>query len=131
MKDPLPQHRNSLGYVITNRAPVSDDRAMIVWGRRADGERVFIEDAVRGGAEGLRCACGSLLIARKGEIRAHHFAHEARSAAICRTSQLAALVEFSTMVLDGAKWVQLPPYEGRVGRAAVGAVKAQILADDA
>lgn len=127
-----PQHRNSLGYVVNNREATGDSgRAMIVWGLRDDGKRIFIEEAKGGGAERLRCVCGSLLIARKGEINAHHFAHEAHSATICRASQLAALAEFSAKILTKMTWIQLPPFERRTGRATVVAATPRTLGDDA
>lgn len=126
------QHRNSLGYIVTNREATGEAaRAMIVWGIGAGGRRVFIDDATRGGADGLKCACGSRLIARKGEINAHHFAHEARSGAICRTAQLTALAEFGAEEIRKAGQLRLPSVERKNGRAKVEAVSSQILGDHA
>ena len=75
-KTQQPEHRNSLGYVIPQRGfGMSPEEAMIVWGIRADGTRLFIDAARRGAAEHLKCECGAELIARIGDVRAHHFAH--------------------------------------------------------
>lgn len=44
----------------------------------ADGEMRFVGDVPRGAACGCRCAsCGAPLVARRGDVRHWHFAHEA------------------------------------------------------
>lgn len=41
-----------------------------------DGELIHISEADRGLACGCRCpACGEMLVARKGPVKVHHFAH--------------------------------------------------------
>lgn len=105
---------------------------MIVWGRRPDGNRIFIDDAARGAADGLSCDCGNLLVAKKGELNAHHFAHQARSSTICRTAQLTALAEFAAKALEDAGEVHLPPFDGRrKGRTAVVDVCPQVYDENA
>ncbi len=53
---------------------ITDDR--IGYGMRINGELLFIKDVPRGLACGCVCArCGQALIAKKGPIRQHHFAH--------------------------------------------------------
>lgn len=104
------KHRNSLGYVIVKRDDVTGggDEATIVWGIKPDGTRLFIDEARRGGADRLRCECGADLIARQGEIRAHHFAHASGAARSCKDAHLNALGKFAANVLEGAREIRLP-----------------------
>lgn len=45
------------------------------YGVSDDGELVYVDQVLRG-ATGLHCPyCGGLLLAKKGDIKAHHFAH--------------------------------------------------------
>jgi len=99
-----PSHRNSLGYVIAEQR----SHAMIVWGNRLDGRRVHIDDAQRGGAEGLICECKSPLVAKKGDEIAHHFAHKAGTERVCEIAIKSALTNFLSDTLLVAGKVELP-----------------------
>ncbi len=58
---------------------VSSESGSILFGRGPDGELHHIEDVERGEACNCVCPdpnCGQTLIARKGDKKAHHFAHK-------------------------------------------------------
>lgn len=113
-KTDQPQHRNSLGYVISQRAfGISPEEAMIVWGTKADGTRLFIDSARRGAAEQLKCECGAALIARKGQVRAHHFAHVAGTARGCKEAQVNAISKFAADALKRFRKVRIPQIHGK------------------
>jgi len=97
--NPAENHRNAIGYVISDGAKGEVAKPSIVWGSRPDGSRVFIDRAHRGASEGLRCACGSSLVARKGEVNAWHFAHAANAVAACEVAFSHALGEFASEVI--------------------------------
>lgn len=109
------EHRNSLGYVIGGKS----GQAMIVWGNRPDGSQVHISEATRGLHDELSCACGASLIARKGDVRAHHFAHAHGGGQSCKEAVREAATRFvSNSLLDyGA--IELPLTYGRTGQAKV------------
>lgn len=68
------RERNSLGYVIG----VSGEEPKLVHGRDPAGRLIFIGDAASGSACGLICPeCAAPLVAKKGHVNAHHFAHAA------------------------------------------------------
>lgn len=113
-KTEQPQHRNSLGYVISQRAfGISSEEAMIVWGTRPDGTRLFIDAARRGAAEQLKCECGAALIARKGQVRAHHFAHVAGAARGCKEAQVNAISKVGADALNRFRKVRIPQVNGK------------------
>lgn len=59
---------------------------------RATGEVRIISEVVSGEACHCQCAqCGAVLVARKGKIRAHHFAHKSGSDSQMRACQETAL----------------------------------------
>ncbi|WP_150987753.1 competence protein CoiA family protein [Marinobacter denitrificans] len=59
---------------------------------RATGEVRIISEVVSGEACHCQCAqCGAILVARKGKIRAHHFAHKSGSDSQMRACQETAL----------------------------------------
>ncbi len=121
-----PEHRNSLGYVISDRnVGQTQAQAMIVWGRNADGNRVSIIEATRGSSEHLKCECGADLVARKGEINAHHFAH-ASGADACKKAQVDALCHFSADALANDANLQLPTLLGRRSSAVINAARTQV-----
>ncbi len=110
-----PEHRNSLGYVVSARGfGMSQNEAMIVWGYKPDGTRLFIDGARRGSVDHLKCECGAELIARKGDVRSHHFAHASRAARSCNEAHLDALSKFSADVLARSREVKLPPIAGKL-----------------
>lgn len=109
-----PEHRNSLGYVISQRSSgMSQNEAMIVWGIKPDGTRLFIDGARRGAADHLKCECGAELVARKGDVRSHHFAHASGAARSCKEAHLNALSKFAADALKRFRQVKLPQIAGR------------------
>ena len=109
-----PNHRNSLGYVIMQRGiGVGPEDAMIVWGIKPDGTRLFIDQARRGGVDHLKCECGADLIARKGDVRAHHFAHASGAAQRCKEAHLNALSKFAADALKRLSKVRIPRIPGK------------------
>lgn len=86
---------------------------MIVWGIRADGTRLFINAARRGAAEHLKCECGAELIARKGDVRAHHFAHASGAARSCKDAHVNALSKFAADALKRFRKVRIPQIRGK------------------
>lgn len=112
------RHYNSLGYA-TQSQIVDDRRAdpVTVWAYAANGERVSIDDVSSGGGQGLRCVCGSGLIAAKGEVYAHHFRHE--NGAICQAAYAAALRAFLLETFEAANSVKLPDFQSKIGRASI------------
>jgi hypothetical protein len=109
-----PEHRNSLGYVISQRGSgMGPEDAMIVWGIKPDGTRLFIDRARRGAVDHLKCECGAELIARKGDVRAHHFAHASGTAQRCWTAHLNALSKFAADALDRFHKVRIPQIPGK------------------
>ncbi|TYC78760.1 hypothetical protein [Novosphingobium sp. BW1] len=109
-----PKHRNSLGYVIMQRGiGLGPEDAMIVWGIKPDGTRLFIDRARRGAADHLKCECGADLIARKGDVRAHHFAHASGAAQRCKEAHLHALSKFAADALKRFREVRIPLIPGK------------------
>lgn len=86
---------------------------MIVWGNTSEGSRVFIADAERGSAQGLLCECGSPLTARKGDVNAHHFAHQSGQITICKAAQIAALSDFACRSIQASAHIRGPDLLGR------------------
>ena len=117
----LMQHRNSLGYVIG-----SHGRAMIVWGHDArEGRKIFIDEADRGGGQGLLCECGSPLVAKKGDIKEAHFAHASGHGVSCEAATNAAALNFITTILLERRSLRIPPVLGRVGHAEIFSIAEQ------
>ena len=109
-----PQHRNSLGYVITQGGVSAwTGQPQIVWGLKPDGARVFIDEARRGAADHLKCECGAELIARQGEVRAHHFAHVSGAARSCEEAHLHALGKFAADALKKFGKFRIPRLPGK------------------
>lgn len=92
-------HRNAIGHLIYADAARAGSPS-IVWGKRQDGSRVFIDQAHRGATEGLRCECGSELVARKGDVNAWHFAHRATGLSRCEVAFAQALGRFAADVVQ-------------------------------
>lgn len=125
-----PEHRNSLGYVISQRGfGVSPTEAMIVWGIKPDGNRLFIDGARRGAADHLKCECGAELIARKGDVRAHHFAHASGAARNCKEAHLNALSKFAADALKRFVEVKLPQIAGKLQTTTFAEVSPEVFGD--
>lgn len=117
------RHLNSLGFAIGSK----QSRALIAWGYDGDGVRISIRNATRGGAQGLRCECRSLLVAKKGEIREHHFAHKAGDVRHCEIATTAATRTFIADTLLDAGEIDLPVTGGLLSRAQVQAVSTELV----
>jgi hypothetical protein len=117
------KHLNSLGFVIGGK----QGRPFIVWGLADDGSRVRIDKAERGGSQNLRCECGALLVAKKGDIRTHHFAHKAGDVRHCDTASLAAKANFIADAMLDNGHIDLPITAGRLGQAEVLAIANDIV----
>jgi hypothetical protein len=118
------RHLNSLGFVIGSK----QSRALIAWGYDSTGARISIGDAKRGGDQGLRCECRALLIAKKGEIREHHFAHKAGDIRYCDVAASAAVRTFIADTLLDAGAIAIPVTGGLSSQAQVLAVSTQMIA---
>ncbi|MBL4898728.1 MAG: hypothetical protein JKX76_03655 [Colwellia sp.] len=85
--------------------------------RRKTGEYVFIDDVVSGLACDCECiGCGVALVARKGEVNTHYFAHEAKSVdkeIICPFNFERAIYWMARKVISDADSIALPDYEFR------------------
>ena len=93
---------NSLGFVIGGEA----EDAMMVLARGEDGKLCGIAEVQRGRACACTCLeCGGQLIARKGDILAHHFAHAAGEP--CNGSETQAHL-FAKKVIETAGSLHLP-----------------------
>ena len=122
-----PSHLNSLGYVIAGSATERvSTQAMIAWGERSNGELVHIQDAAAGLADELKCACGASLVARKGSIRVHHFAHKAGTIKGCEQARLKALSLFARKSLEGVGVLNLPPNRGERLSAKIDEIRDEI-----
>ena len=91
------------------------DKEPLVWGEAEDGGLVHISDV----SSGLRCAClcpgcGARLVARKGTIMEHHFAHY--RTAPCKHAYESALHKLAKEVLDGERTMLLPKVGARFYR---------------
>lgn len=102
-------HRNSIGYSIGQGR---SDGPRIVWGLESDGSRVWIGDAAPGASGGLNCECGSPLVAKRGDQRAHHFAHLAGSNTACDQATNVAAATFIAHALTGSAF-RLPILRSR------------------
>lgn len=92
-------HRPFLGF-----------RKELAFGLR-DGVQVSITDVERGAACGCVCpACGAPLIAHKGDILVHHFAH-AGAGEGCGVGAETNAHLWAKQELASALWIRLPPVE--------------------
>ena len=102
---------------------------MIVWGKRSDGTRVSIHQAMRGVAEHLKCECGAELVARKGDENTHHFAHASGGAKGCHEAQSGALCQLAAAALAGDVALRLPLLQGRQLSTPIKSVQPQAFDD--
>ena len=83
------------------------------------GLLVFIDDVSSGLECGCTCVrCGQPLIAKKGRIRQHHFAHHV--AASCEGASETALHLLAKELLANAEAIEVPPYVVEITRKARG-----------
>ena len=86
----------------------------IPYGLDSDDRIVHVDDVPRGKACGARCAsCDSELVAKKGDVRMHHFAHQKDNGYACEgqlhsTAKRILSQRFTDAIADGApvpiKW---------------------------
>lgn len=75
----------------------------------SDGELASIENVARGQACNCTClACGTPLVAKKGEIMIHHFAHEARE---CSQSFDVYLKKLAIKIISEGGQIYMPEQE--------------------
>lgn len=83
------------------------DEVRLAFGERTDGKIVHIGEVVSGLACACRCCgCGGTLIARKGTLKEHHFAHH--GVAPCSGAAETALHRFAKQVLHDRLELHLP-----------------------
>ncbi len=71
-------------FDVPDHATFSDWASQLIYGKRADGEVVHVSEVPSGLACGCTCpACEAQLVARKGKVLRHHFAHSGLNAT-CR-----------------------------------------------
>ena len=93
---------------------MADIRIPFGW-RQADDLMVSIQDAERGIACGLHCpVCQRPLVARKGEVLRHHFAHA--SECECSGALESALHKMAKQVLLSESGIMAPSIEASLGR---------------
>jgi hypothetical protein len=93
----------------TSVHPLADgcDLGQLSYGLSSDGRLVHVSEVERGLRCGCRCAaCGGALVARRGDIRAAHFAHHA--SAECAGAWETTLHLLAKQVLSGSNRVLLP-----------------------
>ncbi len=92
------------------------DDGTLSYGLMADGRLAHVAEVRRGLACGCRCpACGSALVARRGEVRVPHFAYHA--ARECAGAWETTLHLLAREVLLGARRVLLPEAVAEFGGA--------------
>ncbi len=83
------------------------------YGLAASGRLVSIADANRGAADGLICpGCRAPLVARKGQVLRHHFAHASDTA--CEGAYETMLHLLGKQIIAEVRHVKLPDVSGRI-----------------
>ena len=87
-----------------------DHSGGLLFGLGPDGKVVGVDDVERGLSCGVTCpACGMRLVAKQGDVYAHHFAHEASGA--CATAYETILHQLAKQIVAEAGGVTLPSVE--------------------
>lgn len=111
------------------RRASEDTSAKLPYAVSATGRLVSVRDVPSGAACDCTCpGCGRGLIAKKGDILTHHFAHESESACAGAFESMAHLL--AKQIIADAKYVQVPPAVGRwrgQERVVARAAKAELL----
>jgi Competence protein CoiA-like family len=82
---------------------------LLPYAERADGRLVRVEEVERGAACECVCSeCRAPVIARKGDILAHHFAHAASES--CRNAIETTLHKLGKQIIRDAGWLWVPGY---------------------
>lgn len=83
-----------------------------------DGKATHISDVSTDEACGYRCpSCNARLIAKKGKVKQHHFAHA--SDADCGMGVETALHYAAKEIIETKKCIYLPPVEVKVPRRGI------------
>jgi hypothetical protein len=86
---------------------LSDDAAQLAYARHTDGEIIHISRATRGRACNCVCpACNGVVVARKGALKAHHFAH--KNLTNCSTGPETAVHELAKQVVAYRRQMLVP-----------------------
>lgn len=87
--------------------PYSSDGATLAFGQDADGRILHVSEVASGLACGCSCpACRAKLVAHKGQIKIHHFAHY--GVGECKSASETALHKFAKQVLDEERKLLIP-----------------------
>lgn len=99
--------RSTPHAIIATRSKSLDEDILLPFGERDDGAVVHIADVPRGLACKCRCCgCGGRLVARKGSIKEHHFAHH--GSAPCARALESALHKLAKQILNEELVLLLP-----------------------
>ena len=87
-----------------------DGKRSLVFGERPDGSIAHISEVPRGTQCNCKCPdCGAPLVARKGDVKDHHFGHHnSGNERPCRTGPETALHKFAKEVLARRLHLFLP-----------------------
>lgn len=78
---------------------------------KATGKALYINEVNKGTACNCKCPiCDQDLVAKKGDVRVHHFAH-CNGAGDCIGARMSMLHKLAQEVLDEEKQIMLPAYE--------------------
>lgn len=113
--------------IVVSTAPMSDrpacgifgdgdrsDGVMLPYGESSNGRMLHISEVVSGRDCGCKCpGCGALLVAKKGELRVHHFAHA--SGASCSGAFETAIHKLAKQVIAERGELLLPPIIAKCG----------------
>jgi hypothetical protein len=104
----------AVAICITKRGDGAASEVRLPYGESADGRLLHISAVPSGLACACKCpACGTSLVARKGQQLEHHFAH--RSSAACAKALESALHKLAKQVIADHRRVGLPAVEAVVG----------------
>ncbi len=110
----LKGHMMTSGPTLYGRiAPVcnpSENDSGLPYGEAADGRLVAVADVPRGIACALVCPeCRARLVAKKGDVIRHHFAHE--SGLGCEGAYETMLHKLAKQIVADAGWLAVPPVQ--------------------
>ncbi len=92
----------------------SNSDVKLPYGELSDGRIVHVSEVTSGAACGCVCpGCGTTLVARKGDLNEHHFAHQ--SVTDCRHALESALHKLAKEVLHDRREILLPEVRADTG----------------
>jgi hypothetical protein len=87
---------------------LSENSAQMAYARHADGQIIHVSQAMRGRACNCVCpACKNTVIARKGTVKVHHFAHAAATG--CSTGPETGVHDFAKKLVAERRQIEVPP----------------------